>query len=133
MIEHIEPWSQARQAAGGPPIRVGIGLNNSRVLASTVGTGTRMEYTVIGDGVNLAARVSELTKNDVAPLLMTGATQKMLKLWLQEKFRFFGRQTVRGRTGEVELYGMSWEEVLKIDLRQGVGNENTPAVRSPDA
>ena len=53
----IRELSARRVAAGQSPVDIGIGLNAGEVVAGTVGTDARMEYTVIGDSVNLAARL----------------------------------------------------------------------------
>src|SRR4029077_13198009 len=49
--------NERRGAHGKVPIGIGIGLSLGEVVAGTVGTEDRMEYTVIGDSVNLAARL----------------------------------------------------------------------------
>jgi class 3 adenylate cyclase len=53
----IRELSARRAAAGQSPLAVGIGLNAGEVIAGTLGTDARMEYTVVGDSVNLAARL----------------------------------------------------------------------------
>jgi adenylate cyclase len=53
----IRELSARRVRTGRPPVSVGIGLNTGEVIAGTVGSDTRMEYTVVGDSVNLAARL----------------------------------------------------------------------------
>jgi adenylate cyclase len=53
----IRELSARRVRTGKPPVSVGIGLNTGEVIAGTVGSDTRMEYTVVGDSVNLAARL----------------------------------------------------------------------------
>ena len=57
---------------------MGVGVNTGRVIAGTVGGGGRVDFTVIGDPVNTAARVEQLTREVDSDLLITGATHQAL-------------------------------------------------------
>jgi class 3 adenylate cyclase len=60
-------------------VGVGIGVNTGRVVAGTVGGGGRIEFTVIGDTVNTAARVEAATRETGDPVLITDATRRRLR------------------------------------------------------
>ena len=62
----------------GDGLRIGVGVNTGRVIAGTVGGGGRVDFTVIGDPVNTAARVEQLTRRTESDLLITGATREAL-------------------------------------------------------
>ena len=62
MIDALDELNRQWQAQGRHPLRVGIGINTDIVVAGNMGSQTRLNYTVIGDGVNLASRLEELTK-----------------------------------------------------------------------
>jgi adenylate cyclase len=62
----------------GSSLKLGIGINTGPVIAGTVGGGGRHEFTVIGDTVNVAARVEQLTKNTGDAILLTDATRACL-------------------------------------------------------
>ena len=62
MVTGIEHYNDIRESRGQAPIYVGIGLNTGTVVCGNVGVDTRMEYTVIGDHVNVASRVEAITK-----------------------------------------------------------------------
>lgn len=62
----------------GRPLRTGVGLNSGTVIAGPVGAASRMEYTVIGEVVNVAARIEVLTRTLDADVLVTDATAERL-------------------------------------------------------
>jgi adenylate cyclase len=96
----IRELSARRVSAGKPPLAIGIGLNAGEVMAGTVGTSARMEYTVVGDSVNLAARL----ESRAAPgqILMSGET--FARLNGSAHGRCLGRSPVKGRDGEIETW-----------------------------
>jgi adenylate cyclase len=67
----------ARDAGGD--LRIGVGVNSGRVLVGTVGGGGRLDFTVIGDPVNTAARVEAATRQTGDDLLITDETRRRLR------------------------------------------------------
>jgi adenylate cyclase len=70
MLAAVDDWNRARPAQA---LRVGIGIHAGDAVTGTVGSAQRKEYTVIGDTVNLAARLEQLTKETGARLLVSDA------------------------------------------------------------
>lgn len=105
IVRSIAEWNGQRAARGEPPVRIGIGLNTSLVVAGAVGTPQKLEYTVIGDGVNVAARVCALTKELPAPILATEATRRRVADDLP--WRDFGEITLRGRDTSLRIHGLA--------------------------
>ena len=67
-------WSREREAAGQTPLVVGAAVTSGRVVFGAVGDSTRLEYTVIGDAVNLAAKLEKHNKELETRALTTAAT-----------------------------------------------------------
>jgi class 3 adenylate cyclase len=84
-------------------LRVGIGVNSGPVVAGTLGGGGRVEFTVIGDTVNTAARVEEATRETGDVVLVTEATCRLLR---HDHGGFVERRDVplKGKSERVRLY-----------------------------
>jgi adenylate cyclase len=61
------------------PLRIGIGLNSGRVIVGNVGADERLEFSVIGNVVNVAARVEAATRQTDDTILLTAATKQLLR------------------------------------------------------
>jgi class 3 adenylate cyclase len=91
------------EEAYGGALRVGIGVNSGPVVSGTVGGGGRLEFTVIGDTVNTAARVEEATRETGDVVLVTEATRRLLRA---DHGGFVERVDVplKGKSDRVPLY-----------------------------
>ena len=97
-----------RQTLGKEPFAVGIGVSLGEVIAGTIGTEERMEYTVIGDSVNVAARLQDRAKP--GSILLSRGTYEAVSDLVDAKA--LGAVTVKGRQEPVEVY-----EVLGLCAR----------------
>lgn len=79
MIERLDKLNHELGLEEIRPIHIGIGINTDEVVVGNMGSNTRFNYTVIGDGVNLASRVEGLTKNYGVNILITEFTCNHLK------------------------------------------------------
>ncbi|HNA79890.1 MAG TPA: adenylate/guanylate cyclase domain-containing protein, partial [Turneriella sp.] len=75
----LHKFNQGRGSRTKPIIRIGMGLNTGEVLAGQIGSNDRLEYTVIGDTVNLASRMEGLNKTFGTDILITQNTYELVK------------------------------------------------------
>jgi len=100
MQEGISGLNEKRARDGKEAISVGIGVSAGEAVAGTVGTEDRMEYTVIGDSVNLAARLESNAKP--GQILISHRTYERVRDLVDA--RPLGRIRVKGKEEEVEVY-----------------------------
>lgn len=81
-----------------PEIEVGIGVSTGQAVAGNVGHRSRFEYTVIGDAVNTAARLTELAKDVPGSILVASASVSQANGQEQSRWQPFGSPTLRGRS-----------------------------------
>jgi len=80
MRERLVAFNQDQDARGEPRLRIGMGINTDFVIAGNVGIeGRKTEYTVIGQGVNLAARLVNAAKEVDADIVISGATYERVR------------------------------------------------------
>ena len=94
MHRSLDELNRGLTERGQPRIEFGIGINSAAVVVGNMGSTRRLNYTVIGDGVNIAARVEKLTREYDVPILVTASTQAEAPGFL---FREIDRVRVRGR------------------------------------
>ena len=99
MIKHLWEWNEQREKEGKMPVDMGLGLNTDTVVSGNIGSSKRMDYTMIGDGVNLAARLESACKQYSARILISDYTYKKLKGTYQ--IRYIDDVVVKGKTEPV--------------------------------
>jgi adenylate cyclase len=99
MIKRLWDWNSLRESDGKPPVEMGLGLNTDKVVSGNIGSSKRMDYTMIGDGVNLAARLESACKSYSARILISDFTYQRLKGTYQ--IRYIDDVIVKGKTTPV--------------------------------
>jgi adenylate cyclase len=88
----------------GRDLRIGIGINSGPVMVGTVGGGGRLEFAVIGDPVNVAARVEEVTRDTGDVILLTESTRALLSEQWRSRLEERGSMTLKGKSEPIALY-----------------------------
>src|SRR5207245_1737680 len=94
----------ARKGVAGE-LRIGLGVNSGRVVAGTIGGGSRREFTVIGDPVNTAARVEAATRLTGDDILITDTTLRALGA-AGDDFEERPSVPLKGKAATVRLYAL---------------------------
>ena len=105
-------------------LSIGIGVNHGEVIVGNIGHPQRMEFTVLGDGVNLAARLESATKQFHTDILIGEGVEKLTREHFV--FRTVDLLTVKGKTKPVEVFGLlsdrsvrppAWLETYQVAVK----------------
>ena len=102
MIRTLQEMNGQWQAQGKPTLDIGIGVNTGDMVAGNIGSDTIMSYTVIGDAVNLGARLESLNKDYATRIIISEFTREKLKG--QYDIHPLGDVVVKGKTRPVAIF-----------------------------
>ena len=102
MAEELARLNSEWAAEGMPTLDIGIGINTGDMVAGNLGSESIMSYTVIGDNVNLGARLESLTRNFQTRIIISEATRAALKG--QYELHPLGEVTVKGKSVPVKVF-----------------------------
>jgi adenylate cyclase len=102
MRYRLQDFNQRRYLANKPRINIGIGINSDTVISGNIGSSKRMEFTAIGDGVNLGSRLESVSKQYGCDIIISDNTYKPCRenIWARE----LDYIRVKGRNEPVAIY-----------------------------
>ncbi|TVR61773.1 MAG: adenylate/guanylate cyclase domain-containing protein [Spirochaetaceae bacterium] len=102
MLDALARFNHDQDERGYPEFKIGIGINYGLVTVGNIGTEKKLDYTVIGDPVNVASRLEGLTKRYDTPLIVSETVHERLPAGSYS--RTLDRVQVKGRAGGVAIY-----------------------------
>ena len=106
MCEALDELNTQQQVRGYPAIKGGIGINTDIVIAGNMGSQSRLNYTVIGDGVNLASRLEGLTKTPEYATRIIISSTTLANAKGRYQTRPLGEVAVKGKQKPTEIYAL---------------------------
>jgi class 3 adenylate cyclase/PAS domain-containing protein len=114
MADAIARWNRKRRENGLQPLYLGIGLHHGDVVLGDIGSERRMEFAVIGDTVNVASRIQEMTRAlNIAVLASDGVIEAARTEGGETVIKEFtdtGEHELRGRSGKIRLWSRAAEK-----------------------
>ncbi|MBD2778949.1 adenylate/guanylate cyclase domain-containing protein [Iningainema tapete] len=115
MRQRLAEFNQRRMTQNVPQIRIGIGISSGEVVSGNIGSHKRMDYTVIGDGVNLSSRLEAVTKEYGCDVILSEFTYNLCsdRLWARE----LDKIRVKGKNQAVKIYELIGDRNTPLDSR----------------
>lgn len=107
MVDTIAAWNEERVANRQPPVAMGVGVHFGPVVLGDIGDERRLEFAVIGDTVNTASRVEQLTREHQVEAALSADTVEAARgrdAGLVDRLDRIGEAPVRGREAPITLY-----------------------------
>jgi adenylate cyclase len=108
MVQGLDELNKKWAADGRPTLGIGIGVNTGEMIAGTIGAEAVRSYTVIGDAVNLGARLESLNKDYKSTIIISEFTVRSLKG--RYNLRPLGQVVVKGKSVPVEIFEVLTQE-----------------------
>jgi class 3 adenylate cyclase/HAMP domain-containing protein len=115
MIEALETFNKEQVQAGKPQFKIGVGINYGLVTVGNIGSERKMDYTVIGDMVNLASRLEGLSKKYKEPLIISESVYNEIRDELP--CRLLDKVIVKGKSRGIGIYTVK----KHVDERERMG------------
>jgi adenylate cyclase len=111
MQRKMRETNETRLKRNSAPIQIGIGLHWGRAVVGNIGSGDRVQYTAIGDTVNVAARLT--SKAAPAQIIVSADVRDALPEY--SGFDALGEVELKGRAGKLNIFSVRWaDEAIKL-------------------
>ena len=104
MMDALAEFNTWQEQKGRRPFRIGIGINYGNVTVGNIGSELKMDFTVIGDMVNLAARLEGTTKKYKEPVIISASVHRKVNASVQ--CRTLDKVAVKGRRDGTRIYSV---------------------------
>jgi len=104
MLDALAEFNEWQAEKGRSPFRIGIGINYGNVTVGNIGSERKMNYTIIGDMVNLASRLEGLTKKYHEPIIISASVHR--KVSSDVRCRLLDKVSVKGRAAGTGIYSV---------------------------
>ncbi|MFB2981973.1 GAF domain-containing protein [Microseira sp. BLCC-F43] len=113
MRRRLAVFNDRRVMANQPKIKIGIGISSGEVVSGNIGSHKRMDYTVIGDGVNLSSRLESVTKEYGCDIVLSEFTYNLCsdRIWVRE----LDKIRVKGKHEAVKIYQLINDRRVPLD------------------
>ena len=110
MRRRLKEFNKSRR--GYPELKIGIGISSGEVVSGNIGSQKRMDYTVIGDGVNLSSRLEQITKQYGCDIVLSEFTYELCpdSIWVRE----LDKVRVKGKQQGVSIYELIGDRSLPL-------------------
>lgn len=105
MLDEVERMNEDWKGLGRPVVKIGCGIHTGLATCGVVGAERRLEYTIIGDTVNLSARLESTTKEFSVPILISEPTAKLIES--NYDVQPLGEVKVKGKTQNTTVFTVS--------------------------
>ncbi|MCC5663402.1 GAF domain-containing protein [Nostoc sp. CHAB 5784] len=113
MRQRLEEFNRRRIIQAQPQIHIGIGISSGDVVSGNIGSRKRMDYTVIGDGVNLSSRLEAVTKDYGCDIILSEFTYQLCsdRIWVRQ----LDKIRVKGKHQAVNIYELIGDRSTPLD------------------
>ncbi|MBD2503981.1 GAF domain-containing protein [Anabaena azotica] len=115
MRQRLQEFNQRRIIQAQPQIKIGIGISSGEVVSGNIGSHKRMDYTVIGDAVNLSSRLETVTKEYGCDIIISESTYRLCcdRIWVRQ----LDRIKVKGKNQAVNIYELISDRTSPLNAK----------------
>lgn len=126
MLKALEEFNRIRQIEGKEEVKIGIGINTGPVIAGAIGSSRTLQYTVIGDAVNVAARLCGVAKSD--EIIISPSTLEQCRLSVIAEAR--APMELKGKAEAMPIWNVTGTQEAPVEARTDQAGRHTAPFRA---